>query len=340
MRYCRQPFETASIDNRGNIYSCMCNKWTSLGALGNVLESNIIEIWQNSKINQLRQTVFDQTFSFCLRDECGELWSLPDVDIINDPKNILPTEYNIAADSNCNLSCGSCRTKIQYDKEANPTAVKILDALKRAYTNFNQDVHIYCDGSGDIFASTAWKEFFLSSDLPDCFKFVFQTNGNLLTKNINILEKLKDRIDCLIVSFDAASNETYKKIRGGKFDLVKEGVRQAVKLGINVTTQYVLQRENHHEINQYVSLCKELGVTHIGLQVIDRWPHMSDQYWAYHRIQNNPDIDIDKLTQDLNKFRWDIQIGLCGGIMNLLDNNGIDVTPVEFKNGQPITFYK
>ena len=318
----------------------MCGAWTTLGTVGNLLVSDLSGIWKDLPMQKLRQTIFDQSFQYCKKTECGEFWSLPDADAITDPTYSLPRELNVAADSNCNLSCGICRNELQYDKEANPTAVKILNTLKIAYSDFKHNVDIYCDGSGDIFASTAWKEFFLSEDLPDCFTFILQTNGNLLTKNTRILEKLKSRINCLIVSFDAASDETYKKTRGGKFELVKEGVRQAVALGIDVTTQYVLQRENYHEVNQYVSLCKELGVTHIGLQLIDRWPHMSDQYWKHNRIQDNTDVDINKLTQDLNKLRWDIQIGLCGGIMNLLDNNGIDITPVEFRNGQPITFYK
>jgi MoaA/NifB/PqqE/SkfB family radical SAM enzyme len=122
----------------------------------------------------------------------------------------------------------------------------------------------------------------------------------------------------MCVSFDAASSKTYKKIRGARFDLVTDGVKKLTDLGINVTTQMIVQYENYHEILQYRDLCLQLGVSFIGLQTIRRWKHMTDDWWRQNTIENNSNIDYDFLVQALREFKKTSNTGIDGGLENIL----------------------
>jgi MoaA/NifB/PqqE/SkfB family radical SAM enzyme len=322
LKFCSEPWDTISIFKNGNVYPCLCPGWhTTPQLIGNIIDSPLQDIFSSAKVDHFRSKIIDQSFEFCNKFECSKRHNLSQVDnfdfINNYPK--LPTTFNLLIDNNCNLKCASCRTKNIYSTEINPTVKKILDNLVTAYQNFDQRVLIFCDGTGDIFASSAYQEFFRRDDLPECFKFCLQTNGNLVTKNMDILEKIKHQIDIVIVSFDASCSKTYKTIRGGNFDIVLDGVAQMIKLGIKVSTQFVIQYENYLEILDYVNLCKTLGVSgNIGLQKIDRWGHMSDSWWNANQLDNNPTIDYDFLINALKELKQDPQCNICGGLENLI----------------------
>ena len=55
------------------------------------------------------------------------------------------------------------------------------------------------------------------NNIPKCFRFRITTNGNLITKNLDLLENIKDQISEVTVSLDAGTSDTYKEIRGGSF---------------------------------------------------------------------------------------------------------------------------
>ena len=323
LKFCSAAWDTVHILWDGRVSTCLCPGWHSKGFIGNLNQNSLTEICNSLGAQDMQSTVLDQSFKYCRKDECYRLYSLEEVvnfDIIKTyPK--LPINLNLSIDKNCNLKCSSCRTGNIYSKEINQPAKKILDQLVESYKDFDQTVRIYCDASGDIFASSAYQEFFRRDDLPKCFEFCLQTNGNLVTKNMDILEKIKHQIDIAIVSFDAATSATYKDIRGGNFDLVVEGVRQMIKAGIKVSTQFVVQYKNHTEILDYVKLCKSLGASSIGFQKIDRWHHMNSKWnnwWELNQVDNNPNIDYQKFIDALLKIEQDDQCNICGGLSNLI----------------------
>jgi len=310
----------------GRVSTCLCPAWHTKGFIGNLNQNTLLEICNNHNAQDMRNSILDQSFKYCRKDECHRLYSLEEVvnfDIIKTyPK--LPINLNLSIDKNCNLKCSSCRTDNIYSKEILQSAKQILNQLVESYKDFDQIVRVYCDASGDIFASSAYQEFLRRDDLPKCFEFCFQTNGNLVTKNMDILNKLKDKIDIVIVSFDAATSATYKDIRGGNFELVVEGVRQMVEAGIRVSTQFVVQYQNYKEIFDYVKLCKSLGVSGIGFQKIDRWHHINSIWWGANQIDNNPNVDYNFLIKTLREFKHDQQIGICGGLENLIATSTVD----------------
>lgn len=86
------------------------------------------------------------------------------------------------------------------------------------------------------------------------------TNGMLLDGEA--AENLLSRgINAICVSFDGATKETHEKIRvGSDFESVKENTRGFIKKGGHVRTIIVIQKDNIHELLDYVDMCAELGI--------------------------------------------------------------------------------
>ena len=153
-----------------------------------------------------------------------------------------------------------------------------------------------------------------------CFQFNITSNGNLITKNLDILEKIKSQIFSVCTSFDSANADTYKEVRGGKYSLIVDGVKAMIDMGISrVNTSFVVQKKNYLEVLDHYYWCKENGINYGGFSKIDRWPHMGNGWWQENQIDNNPTVDYNFLINALNIIKKDNQqFGLCGGLENLI----------------------
>jgi Iron-sulfur cluster-binding domain/Radical SAM superfamily len=321
-KFCSKPFNTITILDKGDVLPCFCPGWHSYGSVGNLNTHTLTEIFNNRKTNEFRNTIFDQSFKYCLKDGCTELWNLPEVESLNKSYNSpeLPTTINLMIEKNCNLKCSMCRNNLIWSKEANPQTEKILDILAQDYKNFNEPVWIQCDTLGDIFASTAYKNFFERDDIPKCFQFNLSTNGNLITKNLNLIEKIKSQIYSVCVSFDAATSETYKVVRGGKFEILIDGIKAMQSIGIlRINASFVIQQQNYKEVLYFYYLCKDLGINQISFGEVTRLPHQSDEWWDQNQIRNNPRVDHNYLIDALTFIKQDSpQTTLCGRLEYLI----------------------
>jgi len=319
-KFCSAPWDTIQVRRDGQISSCLCPAWHKLGwEFGNISETPLETAFNQGNFIEMRNSVIDQTFRHC-GSNCYKLYELEQVKTLDHLNSFpkLPTQINLGIDPNCNLECRSCRNERTYTKEVDPQADKILNNLITTYNNFPHKVKIYADAVGDIFASQAYKKFLNRSDLPDCFEFCIQTNGNLITKNKELLNKIHQQIDVVIISFDAATDKTYKKVRGGKFQQVIEGVKFLTSLGVKVQTQFVVQQSNYLEIPDYIKLAKFLNVDQVGLYAMTRWSHMDHNWWKRNRIFNHPNTDFNFIADILVKHKDDQQLALCGNLKEFL----------------------
>lgn len=323
MKFCSQPWDTISIDKNGKVAFCHCPAWNTYSSPGNLNDNTLTEILKNS--NTFRQSIIDQTFKYCNKMRCQQIWSLPTVenlDFVEQLDKSLPTSIQLLIDNTCTLKCPTCRDNIIYDRGMNVTARNILAKLADEYKDFTETVFVYCDGTGDIFASQAWMDFLNSDTVPKCFKFCFTTHGNLIIKNIELIKRLHENnnIDIFIVSFDAATAETYSKTRGGNFAQMIAGVEKLIEMGIVISTQYVIQRINYHEVESYIALCKKIGVSYIGTQLINRWSHMTDAWWNDNKITDNDQIDHLYLFSVLTNVQHDTQCVAGDGVGGYLEH--------------------
>jgi MoaA/NifB/PqqE/SkfB family radical SAM enzyme len=327
LKFCSAPWNSVHINSSGDVSSCFCNVWHTKGYNGNILTTPLHELVNNQWQTEFRASILDQSFKYCRTDTCVDYWRLDEVDNTDFISALptLPTTIQLQIDKDCNLTCGICRPKLIYSPDVRLTAYRILEQITQEYQNFNHKVNVHCDGSGDVFVSSAYQKFLRNEQLPDCFYFNFQTNGNLLTKNADLIAKLKHRIEMVEVSLDAATEETYKQVRGGNFKQVLQGIELLKSQGITVWTQFVVHQQNYLEILDYVKLCKELGVDRICLQLIIREPHMTMPWWGKHSL-NNPSIDQQFLHQALAILEQDPTVEISGGLKSMI------AQPIQFKS--------
>lgn len=104
------------------------------------------------------------------------------------------------------------------------------------------------------------------------------TAGLALAKHADQASKL---FDVITVSLDGANAQTYAAIRGvDAYAHVSRGIRAVVAKGGRVTLRVTLQRANYRELNHFVALAHELGVSEVSFLTVDvANPH------AFGRVQ-------------------------------------------------------
>ena len=288
----------------GTVQACLCGIWNTAGDIGNMLSQSMAEIMQAENVKRLRDGVLDQSFSMCT-DTCPYKWTAQQVeefpDMVHD-QTPMPEEILLAIDLNCNLKCPMCRVGSIFEKKVEPTAQAILDRLIESYRNTTTPTVLQMDGAGDVFASEAWKQFLRRDDIPECFRFHVITNGNLVMKNKDLILKHKHRITSVDVSLDSTTDEVYSQVRGGKLSLVVKGMKWMRDQGIQTTISFVVQRRNYRQMIDCWRLAQKLGCHSINFQGIKYIKHMTDDYWQYTRLEDNPAVDMFHLRESLQEL--------------------------------------
>jgi radical SAM protein with 4Fe4S-binding SPASM domain len=323
MKFCDQPWTTFTITADGSMVPCLCGIWNTVGPIGNVINQDLNEILQSQKLKSFKETILDQSFGNCT-NICPHLPILPNVDTIEKDSEqlFLPTHLLLGIDQNCNLRCESCRSENIFSKTRNKNADIILEKIQTTFAN--QQVTLQCDGYGDVFASESYKNFFANIDKN--FNLHIITNGNLITKNQNLIEKLSNQILSVDVSIDAATPDTYSNTRGGVFDKVIDGIKLLVEQKIKVNLSFVVQEKNYTEVMPAYELAVNLGCHSINFHKLEKWSHMTDSWWNRNKLDDNPSVDLSSLKKNFEYFKtlpkqvvWgeSIPVYMTGNLYNL-----------------------
>lgn len=269
---CKYPYEFAIVEVSGDVFPCRCSAWVSL-PIGN-LRSETYDKFMNSIFAKIfRLSMVNGTYSFCDANQCYLL-----ADAIEN--NTECTEENKGAygvytekypatvaatyDFTCNLACRSCRRDFQAANDS------YRQTMEQIHGNFVESIlpntdTLFLAGNGEVFISKYYR------DLLEKYKgknLVLQSNGILFDEKE--WSKIAGRFESvdLLVSIDAASKETYKKLRGADFDVLLKNLRFASKLRINnelscFKINFVAQKDNFREIIDFVKLGLELKVDEI-----------------------------------------------------------------------------
>jgi MoaA/NifB/PqqE/SkfB family radical SAM enzyme len=325
-KFCVEPWKSITLIENGDVTTCQCYDWTSV-TIGNVLKTPLEEIYASSeRLHDIRTSVIDGKYNWCKVGHCSLLNNLPDASdnpwlkfqIPQKPK--LPSLIRLGIDPVCNLKCFSCRPKLMYTTKENQKATRILESLVNSYKNHDQITEVIGDGTGDIFTSKSYENILWGGKIPECWRIGFLTNGNLITKRKNQLKIIKHNISTNFgfqVSLDAATPEVYKKVRGGDFQIVLDGLEVLKDLGILFHLEFVLQADNYRDLEKYHEIGKKYNVFH-GVQHIDQRGHMGKEGWDAVKLENNPNIDYKYLKQALQLFVDDPNCNIDGGVQELL----------------------
>jgi len=182
-------------------------------------------------------------------------------------------EANI--DRACNLSCPSCR-KTTFNTPDPRSYPRLKSILSSGVEN------VFINGTGELFKNQyllkALNE--VTSELyPNLKSFKIITNGTLLNKTMwaSLSEGFKSLISCLHVSVDAASEQTYRKIRvGGNFNRLLDNLKLIGTLKKEkkikfFTMAIVLQKANVHELLDFLKLAAQVGADCVTIVKIGYW---------------------------------------------------------------------
>lgn len=267
-KFCGRPWDFFLV---GDYYSTQCCYIHE--NIGKINSPDLFDTFNNEAAIRVRKSILDGSYKYCKADICPHIQKneLPDKDKLTGwykeivENNILETtdvpEYiHMCNDLSCNLHCPSCRIKkISSMPEERYNLfkkfqVKLLEQIKKS----KKVITINITGSGDPFASKLYRDFLFSIDgkeFPN-LKIGLQTNGVMLTENyFQRLKPIWKNIKHIMVSIDAASEETYNKIRlGGNFKQVIKNIKNiALQKAMNaldmyLELSYIIQKENYKEM--------------------------------------------------------------------------------------------
>lgn len=242
-------------------------------------------IWNSEMMVTFRKSVADGSYSFCRTNICpnylsDNLCSLPKraQELIS--QGIYTMDYppiNIEAniDRACNLSCPSCRM-VPFNTPDPRSYPRLKSLLASGVEN------IFINGTGELFRNQyllkALNE--ITSELyPNLKNINIITNGTLLNKTmwLSLSEGFKSLIARVHVSVDAASEQTYRKIRvGGNFNRLLDNLKlistlKKEKKIKSFTMAMVLQKANIHELLDFLKLAADMGADCVALVKVGYW---------------------------------------------------------------------
>jgi MoaA/NifB/PqqE/SkfB family radical SAM enzyme len=283
-KFCYRPFGQFEMHENGNVFLC-CPTWLP-GPAGNLNSQDARDIWNSKRAQEIRRSILDGDYKYCSREQCPLIVSksLPTREqarknpawraIIDGHKLTVegrPKVINLSNDRSCNLSCPSCRSqKINFTGgRGYNLRKKLQDRLVAAFFSepTQETFTVNVTGSGDPFASRVFREFLLGLDNKDFpnLKIALQTNGTLFNeKNWKRLSKVHKNISTVFVSFDAATEATYKITRrGGNWQHLQANVKFLADLRAKGQLRYlrldfVVQQANYREMPDFVTFATGL----------------------------------------------------------------------------------
>lgn len=296
MKFCRRPFDFVHILPNGDVRSC---GWTD-GVIGNILKSDLKDIWNGEKAERMRESIRNGSFSYCRKQSCFELEndSLPDIGeeefLARSVVPELPEEYSVACDYICNHSCPSCREHVfvpdeQYRKNVATMVEKLLPYLNKAKK-------VGTDGSGDAFASPYIMHMLenLHPEDPEC-RVGIETNGALFDEaHWKRISHLGDYYFSVTVTPNSFEPATFKYLNGGHDDyeqlvhnlyFIRDLKRQGIVNRYNISI--VVQDRNFMELPSFCERCiRDFEVDRVVVKPLYKWFGLSDDLYWFKDILN------------------------------------------------------
>ncbi len=312
--FCTVPFSYLEI-HKDNVYGC-CPSWLSK-SYGSTDKLN--EIWNGDIATKIRLSILDGTYKFCDKNNCPHLSQLihtkhPTINFIKKESNLscFPTRINLSFDNSCNLKCPSCRSN--FIMESNTELLKNEQIMKDISTFFGNSVsYLYISGTSDPFASKTFSNFLKNFNIelfPKLQNIHLHTNGLLFDEKMwKSIEKSHKYIKTIEISIDAATKETYEKIRvGGNWNTLMNNLKfiSSIKTIREKIFSFVIQDTNFNEMKMFYDLIMSLpkikrqeNLVYFGK--ILNWGTYSDDFLK-KQIWNEKHLRFNEFLIELNKI--------------------------------------
>lgn len=334
--FCFAPFTRIEILPNGNCFVC-CPHYLSI-SLGNIFKENLEEVYNSERAKLIRKSIVEGNFQYCSIMTCPFISSftlpskgIPKVEEIyhkfSKGENFYPEYVSLCLDNSCNLYCKSCRTK-RYIADRKRTEELYETFLKNIKPFLIHSKIILITGTGDPIASPFYrrviKTIVTDPELKH-LKLELFTNANLLSPKVYDLLQLSNRVQGIKVSIDAATKETYEKLRrGGRFDILLKNIDFISKLRINQEIKslhflFVVQKENYKEMPMFIDLAREFCADNVFFTKIRNWGTYTDEEFKDIYIFDPKHPEHEKFLETLLDPRLESKIVNLGDLQPYVD---------------------
>ncbi len=192
--------------------------------------------------------------------------------LINKPKQFgLPFSVSIEPTTSCNLRCPQCPSGLR--EFTRPTGMLDPAFFEKTIIQLKNHLHsltFYFQGEPYLNP-----DFLKMVDVANQNKIytITSTNAHYLNEE-NSINTIKSKLDKLIISVDGITQEVYEQYRiGGNIAKVIEGTKEILKQKKllnsklpHVVWQFVVFKQNQHQIKSVKKLAKELGVDEVKIK--------------------------------------------------------------------------
>jgi uncharacterized Fe-S cluster-containing radical SAM superfamily protein len=322
-RFCALPFGDFEVSSNGDVHICCPNHLPR--TIGNVFGGGTGEEIINSEAaKQVRRSIIEGKFTHCDWMKCPAIQGerLPQRARIADARLKAfiekgdgeidgPQDVRLSHDPTCNLWCPSCRKeKIVAKGEQFTRIMEITDRVVRPLLKTAKTVMM--NGYGDIFSSRSCRRILesVNEDEHRDLRLIFITNGVLLTESEWAkFPNIHRNVGTIRVSIDAATKETYDKVRlGGDFERLRQNLEFIAGLrreGVieKFMISFVVQRENFREMEAFHAWGMELGCDHIVFECLMDWNTFAPTEFRRNAVHLPDNLDYDEFRGAARRVR-------------------------------------
>ena len=281
MKLCSNPFESLEIHKNGECYPC-CPRYTDSFSFGNIFKNSFDQIWNSKNAYFFREKILNGDYSLCSnRYFCARMYPLvKNIQYSSGYCDKGPLHIKFCHDDECNIACNSCRPKVRKNSDEKLQQLNNLITTIILPLGKNLQVAEFA-GNGDPFASRHYRKCIqaLAKEYPSC-KFGIHSNG-LLCDEKNVQELgLNNRIASMSISVDAATPDTYRRIRrGGDFYKLLDNLDWIASKRKDFSAFFlffVVQSKNFREMPDFARMAKGVQATATFWPIYD-WGSFSKQ---------------------------------------------------------------
>ena len=276
-KICPRPFDTVLIDKQGSCYACECTAWLPQ-SIGNLQIEPLSDIIGSGMHKHLQASINDGSYRYCNAGQCAYL-STGELESLGKPSGTTPIKHlRLAIDDSCNLRCPSCRKGLVFHKHGSAynLGIKLADRVNEWLCLCDHPVQVHIGSDGDPFASHVYRYFMDHTPERDNIKYSILTNGLMFREFHTRVPYVIRNLNELGVSIDGASKETYEKLRlGGSWDKINSNLDCMAdakqKHGFQFILHFVVQKDNHHEMDDMLALGERYGADRVNFSLIEDW---------------------------------------------------------------------
>jgi radical SAM protein with 4Fe4S-binding SPASM domain len=216
-----------------------------------------------------------------------------------------PSTFCIQTINICNGACIMCPFS---QKDRNKPSVMSDELFEKIITEISQKklkftyIYLFLQNEPLMDRNIFNKIRFIKQISNGKIKTGLVTNGSLLTNEI-IEELIESKIDEIIFSLDALTEETYSKIRQGlNFKKVLKNIEKIINSKYNkyIAVKFIIQKDNISELNGFISFWNKKNIPIQVSYINNRSGDLNN--FNRIRLKNNNKLDISRFKGYIIKY--------------------------------------